>query len=164
MKISAIHLAIASLATQALAGPDLAINFPGFLRTRAESGNLQTFTSALGGIAADPITSTTDPKRPFQVGDETLTDFRTAATKSCNLQHNACAELANSKDGSNVDGIKVGDCDDQQTECQAAAAAGPGTASASAVVQDAGDSTVSVAAAEATFHSSDERFFYFCDP
>jgi len=168
MHITSISFAVANLAIRVLAGPDLAINFPGFLRTRADIGNLQTFTAALGAIPADPITSTTDPKRPFQVGEETFTDFRTAATRSCNLQHNKCAELANSKDGSNVDGIKVGDCDDQQTECQAAAKAGPGTGagtpSASAVVQDTGSAAVSVAAAEATLHSSDENFFYFCDP
>ncbi|KAK0105023.1 hypothetical protein ONS96_004429 [Cadophora gregata f. sp. sojae] len=116
MHISAISLAIASLATQVLAGPDLAINFPGFLRTRAESGNLQTFSSALGGIPAEPITSTTDAKRPFQVDGTTFTDFRSAASRSCSLQHNKCATLANSKDGSNSGGIKVGDCDDQQCE------------------------------------------------
>lgn len=152
MHITSISFAVANLAIRVLAGPDLAINFPGFLRTRADIGNLQvhfhspypipsypilivpplfspfsthnlsdisfiqTFTAALGAIPADPITSTTDPKRPFQVGEETFTDFRTAATRSCNLQHNKCAELANSKDGSNVDGIKVGDCDDQQSE------------------------------------------------
>ncbi|KAH6718346.1 hypothetical protein BKA61DRAFT_653731 [Leptodontidium sp. MPI-SDFR-AT-0119] len=168
MKFSTVSLAIASLATHVLAAPDLSISFPGFLRTRADGVNLLTFTQALASIPAEPVTSTTDPKRPFQVGGETFTDFRTAATRSCNNQHNECAKVANSKDGSNVDGIKVGDCDDQQTQCQAAAAAGPGTGtvipSASAAVADDASVVVSASAAEATLHSSDENFFYFCDP
>ncbi|KAH7311090.1 hypothetical protein BKA65DRAFT_558907 [Rhexocercosporidium sp. MPI-PUGE-AT-0058] len=168
MKLTTISIAIATLSAHALAAPDLAIIFPGFLRTRADGVNLMSFTQALASIPAEPITLTTDPKRPFQVGDDTFNDFKTAATRSCNNQHNACAKVANSNDGSNASGIKVGDCDDQQTQCQVVAEAGPpaGTvlpSSSSAVVEEA-TAIVSVSAAEATLHSSDESFFYFCDP
>lgn len=33
---------------------------------------IQTFTDALGGAAAEPITNTNNPDRPFQVGDSTF--------------------------------------------------------------------------------------------
>lgn len=33
---------------------------------------IQTFTEALGGAEAEPITNTGDPERPFQVGDDTF--------------------------------------------------------------------------------------------
>lgn len=33
---------------------------------------IQTFTDALGGAEAEPITNTGDPERPFQVGDDTF--------------------------------------------------------------------------------------------
>ncbi|ELR01797.1 hypothetical protein GMDG_00897 [Pseudogymnoascus destructans 20631-21] len=51
--------------------------------------------SALGGAAAEPITSTNDQNRPFEVGGDTLTDFKSAASRTCDNQKNACAKIAN---------------------------------------------------------------------
>ncbi|KAI0612834.1 hypothetical protein PtrSN002B_003657 [Pyrenophora tritici-repentis] len=54
-----------------------------FLR---QVSDLQTFTSALGGTKASPITNSGDAKRPFKVDGDTFTDFETAAQRSykCN--------------------------------------------------------------------------------
>ncbi|KAL2062008.1 hypothetical protein VTL71DRAFT_6274 [Oculimacula yallundae] len=170
MKFSTASFAIATLSIQVLAGPDLSINFPGFLRTRVDGAvNLQTFTQALVSIPADPILVTADPKRPFKVGDSTFNDFRSAATRSCNNQKNACAEVANSKDGRNTAGIRVGDCDEQQKQCnivgELGMPAGTVLPSGSASVVAPGTTAVtSSSAAKATLHSSDTNFFYFCDP
>ncbi|CAL3972093.1 unnamed protein product [Diplocarpon coronariae] len=83
-------------------------DFPGFLRVRAEANLQSLFTSALGGVGAEPITSTTDARRPFAVGADTFTDYASAAARTCHNQRNACDN--------------------------------------------------------ATLHSSDENFYYFCDP
>ncbi|KUJ08184.1 uncharacterized protein LY89DRAFT_725117 [Mollisia scopiformis] len=176
----------------ASAGGDMIIDFPGLLRPRASavaassSTNLLAFSSALGGQAADPVTSTGDSTRPFAVGTDTFTDFETAATRSCNNQHNACAGVANAK---TVSGLTVGDCDTQQTSCEAAAASGPpssftassntGTTTAASVdvasaaaqtsssivsVESvASTSTTSAFAVQGTLHSSDDNFLFFCD-
>ncbi|PMD32268.1 hypothetical protein L207DRAFT_590562 [Hyaloscypha variabilis F] len=115
--------------------------------------NLQTFTGALGGIAADPITQTGNAKTPFAVDGDTFTDFATAATRSCNNQHNSCAQAANAGDNKS---LTVGQCDTQQTNCEAAAAS---AASAAPAV-----SSTTTSSAEPTLKSADADFFYFCDP
>lgn len=102
-----------------------------------------TFTSSLGGAAAPPITNTLDPKRPFLVGSSTFPDFATAANRSCDDQHNLCANIANNKALAN--GLRVADCDAQATACKAAQKS----------------ATVTAFAVKA---SSDAVFDYFCDP
>ncbi|KAF9741483.1 hypothetical protein PMIN01_01022 [Paraphaeosphaeria minitans] len=57
--------------------------------------NAQTFTGALGGIAATPIGDSGDAKRPFSVKGDTFVNLGAAVQRSCDQQFNACANLAN---------------------------------------------------------------------
>ncbi|KAF9815272.1 hypothetical protein IEO21_04635 [Rhodonia placenta] len=86
--------------------------------TSAASGaNLQTFTGALGGVAAPAVTA---GGRGFEVAGETGDSFLNVAAalgRSCDVQHNQCADAANSGGQS----FTVGDCDTQDTQCKAAA-------------------------------------------
>ena len=65
------------------------------LDTRA-STNLATFTGALGGVAVTAITCSGDSTRQFEVNGDTFVGFTAAAQRSCDVQNNACANLANS--------------------------------------------------------------------
>ncbi|KAI3397811.1 hypothetical protein diail_10344 [Diaporthe ilicicola] len=118
-------LAAALGGAQASAGPDLAMGemlggggvlFPR-QQQQAATGtqNLQTFTGALGGIKADPVTNSGQSDRPFEVDGDTFTDFASAAQRSCDNQKNKCAQVANS--GSNA-GFEVSACDSQDTQCK----------------------------------------------
>ncbi|KAI5829242.1 hypothetical protein K523DRAFT_41861 [Schizophyllum commune Tattone D] len=79
------------------------------------SGNLQTFTGDLGGAAP----AVTTGGRGFQVeGNDDFLNAAAALGRSCDVQHNKCANAANSGGG-----FSVGDCDQQNTECRAAASA-----------------------------------------
>ncbi|KAL1677877.1 hypothetical protein EV122DRAFT_193918, partial [Schizophyllum commune] len=76
------------------------------------SGNLQTFTGDLGGAAP----AVTPGGRGFQVeGNDDFLNAAAALGRSCDVQHNKCANAANSGGG-----FSVGDCDQQNTECRAA--------------------------------------------
>ncbi|KAF2709170.1 hypothetical protein K504DRAFT_476569 [Pleomassaria siparia CBS 279.74] len=86
-----------------------------FLR---QSTNLQTFTEAVGGAAASPITNSGDPKRPFQVDGDTFPDFKSASERTCDNQNNACSEAANTQ--GNKGSITVSDCGKQKERCTAA--------------------------------------------
>lgn len=48
--------------------------------------NSQTFTGALGGIAATPITDSGDAKRPFSVKGATFVNLGAAVQRSCDQQ------------------------------------------------------------------------------
>ncbi|PBP24913.1 hypothetical protein BUE80_DR004159 [Diplocarpon rosae] len=178
MRLSALPITGSlQLVLRGVLGGELHIEFPGFLRVRAES-NLQTFSSALGGASAEPITSTTDERRPFAVGANTFTDYASAAVRTCNNQKNACVRIANGED--NPTGITISDCESQETECTGVASSvDPSTIGAAA--PPAGTDPVvepepepepapepapapAVAPPSATLHSSDENFYYFCDP
>ena len=76
-----------------------------------QTTNLQTFTDALGGFKASDITQSGNSKQPFQVGDESVTDFKTAGTKSCDNQFNDCQKAANANKQ-----FTVNQCDDQKSE------------------------------------------------
>ncbi|KAK0633643.1 hypothetical protein B0T14DRAFT_76505 [Immersiella caudata] len=78
--------------------------------------NLQVFTGSLGGVSASAITNTGDPQRQFGVDGDTFNDFGTAANRACDNQFNACADIANAKQGN----FAVGDCDRQKDSCKAA--------------------------------------------
>ncbi|EKM51884.1 uncharacterized protein PHACADRAFT_262280 [Phanerochaete carnosa HHB-10118-sp] len=81
--------------------------------TPSASGNLQTFTGALGGIAAPAVTASGSS---FVVTDnDSFVDLPTALGRSCDVQHNLCADSANSGGG-----FSVGSCDTQNTACNAA--------------------------------------------
>ncbi|XP_006462725.1 hypothetical protein AGABI2DRAFT_186603 [Agaricus bisporus var. bisporus H97] len=80
--------------------------------------NLQTFTGALGGISPPTVTA---GGRGFIVQDsDEFTNISAALGRSCDIQHNKCANLANSATGRNS-GLTVGQCDQQDTTCRAAA-------------------------------------------
>ncbi|KAL1758373.1 hypothetical protein FB107DRAFT_207184, partial [Schizophyllum commune] len=81
----------------------------------SSSGNLQTFTGSLGAAAP----AVTAGGRGFQVeGNDDFLNVAAALGRSCDVQHNKCANAANSGGG-----FSVGDCDQQNTECRAAASA-----------------------------------------
>jgi hypothetical protein len=81
---------VASLFTAAFSAPSLSPS-----ARRQAGGNFQTFTAALGGIAATPITDSGITDRPFQVKDDTFVNIGAALQRSCDQQFNACANAAN---------------------------------------------------------------------
>ncbi|PVH73907.1 hypothetical protein DL98DRAFT_519621 [Cadophora sp. DSE1049] len=83
----------------------------------AAGSNVQTFSGALGGAAPAVIESSGD--RPFSVNGATFVNIGAALQRSCAIQNNACANAANS---GALDG-GVGQCGDQEKECNAAAQA-----------------------------------------
>ncbi|KAI5848424.1 hypothetical protein DFP73DRAFT_629863 [Morchella snyderi] len=93
------------------------------------STNLQTFTSAVGA-AADPITFSGNPDRPFNVAGSTFANFAAAAARSCDRQFNACANGANGGDGN-----EVADCTAQKDACTAAQADAPVTSFAARMMR-----------------------------
>ena len=81
----------------------------------ASGTNLQTFTGALGGISAPAVTA---GGRGFVVeNNDSFLNLAAALGRSCDVQHNQCANLSNEGGQS----FTVGDCDTQDTECRAAA-------------------------------------------
>jgi len=83
-----------------------------FIGAKRSISNLQTFTSALGGIGAPAITMSTDSTRPYEVDGDTFPDFPTAGGRSCDVQYNSCADAANAKQGN----FTVSDCGTQQSK------------------------------------------------
>lgn len=78
----------------------------------AAGGNLQKFTGGLGGITAPAVRA---GGRGFQVDNNS--DFLNVAAalgRSCDVQHNQCANAANSKKG--VDSVSA--CDAQNDDCR----------------------------------------------
>ncbi|KAJ4343533.1 hypothetical protein N0V87_000300 [Didymella glomerata] len=88
--------------------------------TRRQTGNLQTFTGALGGIAATPVQNTGDAKRPFQVKGDTFVNLSGALARSCDQQFNACANAANGGDKT----LSTAQCTSQKDQCDAASQSG----------------------------------------
>ncbi|OBT77655.1 hypothetical protein VF21_03757 [Pseudogymnoascus sp. 05NY08] len=147
------YIAVFVLAMEATAWSHVDIDLRhefGHVLVPRQTTNLQTFTGALGGAAAEPITNTNDQDRPFEVGGDTFTDFKSAASRTCDNQKNACAKIANGGDQSN--GLKVSDCDKQRDTCISA--------------QDKATVTSfdSSASSQAQVVTSDDEFTYFCDP
>ncbi|KAB5525737.1 hypothetical protein GE09DRAFT_479765 [Coniochaeta sp. 2T2.1] len=82
--------------------------------TAAAAGvNIQLFTGTLGGPPPPVISSSSNSKRPFAVKGDTFVGSGAALGRSCDQQHNACANAANS--GALSGG--VGQCDKQNNEC-----------------------------------------------
>ncbi|KAK1446891.1 hypothetical protein CCUS01_02450 [Colletotrichum cuscutae] len=79
------------------------------------TANVQTFTGTLGG-PAPPVTSDPSADKPFSVNGATFLNAGAALQRSCAVQHNACANAANSGSGD----ISVSDCDAQEDDCLAA--------------------------------------------
>lgn len=87
--------------------------------TSTTSGNnVQTFTGTLGGSPPPVISGTGN--RPFSVNGDTFVTVGAALQRSCSIQHNACANAANT--GKLSGG--VGQCDTQNSQCTAAATSG----------------------------------------
>lgn len=74
----------------------------------AAGNNVQNFDGALGG-AAPPVIEDDTADRPFSVNGATFLNQGAALQRSCAVQHNACAAVAN---GGSAD-IDVADCDTQ---------------------------------------------------
>lgn len=83
----------------------------------AVSDNLQPFTSGLGNISAPPVTK---GGKGFIVNGDEFLNLSAAVGRSCDVQHNACANAANA---SRTAGFTVGDCDQQNNACHAASSA-----------------------------------------
>ncbi|KAF2122873.1 hypothetical protein BDV96DRAFT_9500 [Lophiotrema nucula] len=107
--------------------------------------NLQTFTGALGGIAATPVEDSGNPDRPFQVKGDTFVNIAAAFQRSCDQQFNACANAANGGDKT----LSVSACSDQQTQCNAAAQSA-NTANTGNAANNAGNASQAAAAATTT--------------
>ena len=80
--------------------------------------NVQSFTGNLGGAAPAVIQDDTSD-RPFSVDGSTFLNIGAALQRSCSVQHNACANAANS--GQVAGGTAA--CEQQQDDCDAAAQA-----------------------------------------
>ncbi|KAJ4422090.1 hypothetical protein N0V82_003282 [Gnomoniopsis sp. IMI 355080] len=70
--------------------------------------------STLGGPPPPVISGSGD--RPFSVNGDTFVGVSAALGRSCDIQHNTCANAANAGTIS----AEVSDCDDQNTQCHAA--------------------------------------------
>lgn len=82
--------------------------------TPATGTNVQAFTGTLGGAPPPVVSSAGD--RPFSVNGDTFVGSGAALGRSCDVQHNACANAANS--GQLSGGVQQ--CDQQNQECHAA--------------------------------------------
>jgi len=106
-----------SAATQAPAGTAVAAPAATTTAAAASGANIQTFTGALGGVAAPAVTV---GGRGFQVdGNDSFLTQSAALGRSCDVQHNKCANLANSAAGKTA-GLSVSQCDQQNNQCRAA--------------------------------------------
>lgn len=91
--------------------------------TPQNTNNIQTFTGTLGG-PPPPILETPGAEKPFRItAANGKTDMfvgrGTALSRSCAVQHNACADAVNRGEI----GGGVGACDEQERECNAVAGA-----------------------------------------
>ncbi|KAL5119799.1 hypothetical protein ACEQ8H_002159 [Pleosporales sp. CAS-2024a] len=92
----------------------VAFGAPSKFHHRRQAGtNFQTFTGALGGIAATPVTDSGNPQRKFQVKGDTFVNLGAALQRSCDQQFNACANAANGGNKS----LNVGACEQQHGDC-----------------------------------------------
>ncbi|TVY17039.1 hypothetical protein LARI1_G003957 [Lachnellula arida] len=82
--------------------------------TNSASSTSTSSSSALGGIAAPPVTNTGDSTRPFSVNGNTFVGEAAAVQRSCDVQFNACANAVN---GGTLSGVTVADCQAQQDAC-----------------------------------------------
>ncbi|PPQ91699.1 hypothetical protein CVT25_012912 [Psilocybe cyanescens] len=80
-------------------------------------GNLQVFAGKLGNVAAPAVNV---GGRGFAVaGSDSFLNKAAAIGRSCDIQHNQCANVANSAAGRSS-GLTVGQCDSQTNQCRAA--------------------------------------------
>ncbi|KAI0916257.1 hypothetical protein AcV5_003247 [Taiwanofungus camphoratus] len=114
----------------------------------ASGANLQTFTGALDGISAPAVTA---GGRGFEVeNNDSFLNLAAALGRSCDVQHNQCADAANAGGQS----FTVGDCDTQNTQCKAAESSATSSATGAAAASS-GAISVSATASAAAVTSSD---------
>ncbi|KAF1997379.1 hypothetical protein P154DRAFT_537204 [Amniculicola lignicola CBS 123094] len=82
--------------------------------------NIQSFTGALGGVAATPIVDSGDEDRPFLVAGATFVNIGAALQRSCDQQQNGCFNLVNGAGDVDFD---QADCAAQKQACDAAGGA-----------------------------------------
>jgi len=109
--------AVAAATTSAAVTSSAVTSAAATASTAAVSGsNLQTFTGALGGVAAPTVTASGSQ---FQVaGNDLFNDVAAAVERSCSVQNNKCSDAANSS--GNANGLTVSACNAQETACNAA--------------------------------------------
>ncbi|RKF61364.1 hypothetical protein OnM2_043073 [Erysiphe neolycopersici] len=91
------------------------------VKRASESGkNVQTFTGTKGGPPPEVI-ETLGSTRPYNVKGDTFVGKNVALRRSCDIQHNACANAANAANSGG--GGSVAECEDQQKKCIEAASA-----------------------------------------
>ncbi|KAG9003705.1 hypothetical protein FRB93_010926 [Tulasnella sp. JGI-2019a] len=84
--------------------------------TASTAGNLQKFNTGLGNILPPAVIAS---GTQFSVtGNASFSSLANALTRSCDVQHNQCANFSNAA-GQNPP-FSVGDCATQQTACNAA--------------------------------------------
>lgn len=92
----------------------LATVAPTATATAVSGANVQKFTGTLGGPAPAVTSGTGD--RPFTVNGNTFTGIGAAITRSCDIQHNQCANAANRGELSGG----TAQCETQLSACKAA--------------------------------------------
>ncbi|KAN0132989.1 hypothetical protein V8E53_009354 [Lactarius tabidus] len=93
------------------------------LATSTTGQNLQTFTGTLGAPA--PVVTETANNQFQVVGNAAFKTLQNAIQRSCDVQHNKCADAANAS--GNKGSLTVAACGTQQSQCsQVAQAAGTG--------------------------------------
>lgn len=116
--MSTLTSSAASVQTAAVSGkPPLSLSYTHVYAHKLTSNtgtNVQAFTGTLGGAPPPVVSSTGD--RPFSVNGDTFVGSGAALGRSCDVQHNACANAANS--GQLSGGVQQ--CDQQNQECHAA--------------------------------------------
>ncbi|KAK0223337.1 hypothetical protein IW262DRAFT_1269388 [Armillaria fumosa] len=116
---SATTTAAATVATQSATASSSAAAATSTVASTS-GANLQTFTGALGDVTAPAVSGTSDGQ--FQVeGNSEFKDVQDALVRSCDVQHNQCANKANAT--GNQGDLTVAACGDQQTQCTANAKA-----------------------------------------
>ncbi|KAF9468583.1 hypothetical protein BDZ94DRAFT_1245759 [Collybia nuda] len=104
-------------ATIAPAPPSPVVTSPSPVGPSPGSSNFQQFTGALGGAVAPTVTI---GGRGFVVeGSDSFLNQAAAIGRSCDIQHNQCANIANSAVG-RAQGLTVGQCDQQNNQCHSA--------------------------------------------
>ncbi|KJA19472.1 hypothetical protein HYPSUDRAFT_56606 [Hypholoma sublateritium FD-334 SS-4] len=110
--------AASTSASSASTNSNTAVTVPASTTATATAGNLQTFTGALGNVAAPAVTALGNGQ--FQVaGNSAFNSQQSAITRSCDVQNNQCANAANAS--GNKNGLTVSACNAQQATCLAAA-------------------------------------------
>lgn len=73
------------------------------------AGNLQKFTGSIGG--APPPVINNGSNRPFEVNGSTFVNLKAALQRSCDVQHNKCANALNSQHQN------ISPCEQQRNDC-----------------------------------------------